>query len=547
MQNKIIQRRYGIYLLLGFYFLLLMHVYWPNRGGSGFYLPGNMSSLTVFAVLTLFLSLRIKFCLFYSACFRWLAAGSVILFLPIIWTPEPYISEVQPRLLGLLTGIMVYISLLQWRIDRVDRKIIILIMLSACFIQGILGVAQYFEMVNGTGYEGVNYRPFGVFQQVNVMATFMATGLALALYLYAAGKKLPFWLTGLICTCLIMFPFLIVVTGSRIGMLAAILLSPLQWLILWQYYRRRAFCGAILMLLGAGAACLLNSWDSDARDIASMSTVNCRLMYWKIALRMIAESPWIGWGYGHFQHDFLHYFYTNLPGFTESVLLTHPHNEVLYWGVEGGLMAVGGCGLMVISLLALSRRLFRAGIRLKLCTSPLLAAVPILLHMLVEYPLYLSAPHALVLLLIMRVSDVRKERIIISRLSFLIIRGLSLPTCLVVVFYMLNGMYAANVISRAEKNGLADTSDIKSLWHPHPWEIREEYDVKLSDLLNYKKYHDNKIMSDYLQWGMKEITIRPEANIYINLVIINKFQGNNKNAYKLWREGKSLFPADKRW
>lgn len=537
-------RRHSIFIVLCIYFLVLMHHYWPNRGGSGFYLPGNMLGMAIFGCIILLTSLKVSSSLSYSTCSMWLIAGVGILLLPILWIDEDFFSNVQSRLLGLSVGVIAYFCLLQWRIDSSDRKRIIFLLFIACFIEGVLGLLQYFDFVNGTGYEVADHRPFGIFQQTNVMASFMATGLTLGVGIYASIKRLPIWITCLISISMIIFPFLLTVIGSRTGVLAAIILFPIQFRILWRSSRQGACRAAFLMLLGVSIGCFLDFWFP-SRDMASMTTVNYRLLYWEVALKMLAVHPWIGWGYGHFQHDFLHYFYNQHPEVTESILLIHPHNEILLWAVEGGALGVIGCGVLIVSMLTILHRKLRLGIRLQLFQTPLLAAIPILLHMLVEYPLYLSAPHVFVLLLIIRVSDVRKKTIYFSTVNILVSRVIIFMIGFSLIVYMLNGMLVANIITRVEKNGLRNIKSFTSFLHPHPWEIRENYDLKLADLLNHKNRMDN--ITNYKNWGEEEIKVRPDATIYINLIKIYKLQGNNQRAYILMQEGHTIYPADERW
>lgn len=67
------------------------------------------------------------------------------------------------------------------------------------------------------------------------------------------------------------------------------------------------------------------------------------------ALDMFLEKPITGYGYGNFEAEYTLYtakqhqisssYKPGLPS------MDHPHNEVLYWGVEGGIVAI--LGLMI--------------------------------------------------------------------------------------------------------------------------------------------------------------------------------------------------------
>jgi len=70
------------------------------------------------------------------------------------------------------------------------------LLLGAVAIEALLGLVQYYLLVPGNwiGYDTRTNRPYGIFQQPNVMASFMATGLALAIWLQMRGHANP-WLS----------------------------------------------------------------------------------------------------------------------------------------------------------------------------------------------------------------------------------------------------------------------------------------------------------------------------------------------------------------
>ncbi|OLF34674.1 pilin glycosylation ligase domain-containing protein, partial [Psychrobacter sp. Cmf 22.2] len=81
------------------------------------------------------------------------------------------------------------------------------------------------------GYNTVNNRPYGIFQQPNVMASFLATGLALSGYLLARQPhdKYLSWrqkIVFLYAIPLITIP-LLVVLASRTGWLGAVIATAM--------------------------------------------------------------------------------------------------------------------------------------------------------------------------------------------------------------------------------------------------------------------------------------------------------------------------------
>ncbi|CAI1934366.1 Lipid A core - O-antigen ligase and related enzymes [Serratia grimesii] len=530
--------------LVAFYCLIAMHIYWPNRGGSGFYLPWNLVGGIFIALMILGAMLFNQRPLVASVFFNRLALGGLILFLPLLWAQQPWLSEALPRLMGLVLGVLAYFALLQIPLDRVRRRNLLILLLAATVIEALFGLVQYtlLQPGNWIGYNSLKNRPYGIFQQWNLMASFMATGLALALYLLSNQRRMSYRLQWLSASILVLAPLLLIVIASRVGLLAALLLSPLQLWMLYRLNRRRATAALLLLIAGVAAGILLVMLNGATRVITVAEPIFYRLAYWQEALRMIAERPWFGWGYGHFQHDFLHHFYTTHSTGMESVAISHPHNEILLWGIEGGLLSLSGVTVICWGFWHLLQRT-RA---LPLRPAPWMAALPILLHMMVEYPLYLSAAHAVLLLVILRTSDVRRRLRLLPR-SQLTLRLLTAGVAALMLPYLLNGLHSAQIITAVEKTGLRQFAPMSQVMAPTPWQVRYDYDVQLQRLLQYPQTRDTATLLRYQQWAENEILVRPDANIYINLMAVSRLLQQPQRAADLQHQARRLFPHDMRF
>lgn len=531
MPNKSAAWLFG---LLTLYFIVAMHIYWPNRGGSGFYLPWNMLGVILLNLLTLSTMLITPPPLAGSRFFNRLVMGSLILLLPLLWTQPPYLGEALPRLIGLLSGVAAYFALLQYRLNRQWRHRLLVLLLAATALEALWAALQYFWLMPA------NAIPYGIFQQVNVLASFMACGLALALYLSCghAGRSLQ-WLSGLM---LVMAPFLLLISFSRIGLLAFILLTPWQLAILYRVSRRRCALAALLILAGVLAALLMIDLRGAPRAITTVSTLSYRLIGWQEAWLMLWEKPWLGWGYGSFQYQFLHHIHLTQPDLLLSFNLSHPHNELLLWGVEGGLTSLLGIALMGYGLWRLLRRCVAFPRR----PAPWLAMLPIALHMMVEYPLSLSAAHAILLLVILRVCDVRhgyRRGAASQQLARIGVGGFALLTLL----YMVNGLHSALIITAVEKRGLQPFEAMQRVITPTPWQTRYDFDIRLHQLLQYPQSKDIAALQSYQRWAENEIRVRPEANIYFNLILVSRLLPQPQRATVLLLEARRLFPEDMRF
>ncbi|WP_337263557.1 MULTISPECIES: PglL family O-oligosaccharyltransferase [unclassified Serratia (in: enterobacteria)] len=409
-----------------------------------------------------------------------------------------------------------------------------ILLLAAAAIEALLAGIQYlWLMPNGS-------QPYGIFQQVNVLASFMACGLALALCLYSGPARRS--LQCLIGLMLLIAPFLLLILFSRIGLLAFILLTPLQLGLLYRYSRQRCAWAALLILSGMLAAWLTIAFHGAPREITTLSTISYRLFSWQEAWQMLWEKPWLGWGYGRFQYQFLQHIHATHPELPLSFNLSHPHNELLLWGVEGGLLSLSGTALIGYGLWRLLCRSRTSSLR----PAPWLATLPILLHMMVEYPLYLSAAHGIWLLLLLRTCDVRqryRQRIGLQQA----VRVTACSLAVLTLLYMANGLHSSLIITAVEKRGLQQFAAMQRVITPTPWQTRYDFDLRLYQLLQYPQSKDLTALHHYQQWGEEEIRVRPEANIYFNLILVSRLLQQPQRATALLLEARRLFPEDIRF
>lgn len=533
--------------------LLLASVcYWPNRGGSGFFLPVNMVIAVWMSLIVIAGFVRCRSALMYSSCSRWLLTGGVLLTgLPWLTNGTSEFNVIASRMMGLGLGLAFYFALLQYRFTQAVRTWVVQVCLLLTLAQAGLGIAQYylFAADNFMGYNTRLNRPYGIFQQWNVMASFMATGLALALYLWLPkiSMRRSLWAQWAAAMMLVMAPLLLMLISSRIGLLAALLVTPLQLLALWRLDRHR--CVLAIGLIGLGVMfALLSQWhDGAARDVTQGSTLSYRLQVWQICLAMIADKPWLGWGYGLFSAEFIHYAHRLLPDTLESFQMAHPHNELLFWGVECGLLGLAAVGLIVVGVVRLCVRRTRPGSGWfgRLCRSPWLLMVPIVLHTQVELPLYQSALHGNMLLLLLRVCDVRRSAFTPRYAVQGLLWGL-LSVALFCLIYLLNGLYVSQVITAVEREGLKNIARYQGFISPHPWQQRQVYDQQLTGLLNYAQRPQTQVLQNYLTWGESYLRHTPDVNVYINLSVANRLLGNITRAEQLLDEASHLYPQEKR-
>ncbi|HDT5887329.1 PglL family O-oligosaccharyltransferase [Aeromonas dhakensis] len=537
------------------YWLLGMHFFMHNPGGAGLYLPFNAWGW-IFASLVIGLGLwrvTLQQRLVFSLLQGWLWLGGLLLLLPMAYPGFELKDYAIPRLLGLFAGLLFLFCLYQWQLVRASRDRLIYLLLGAVAIEALLGLVQYYLLVPGNwiGYDTHANRPYGIFQQPNVMASFMATGLVLASWLELRGNP-HVWLRGLRYGVILAASLLLVVLQSRVGqlggLLALLLLVP-------QLHRQgllvRILC---LVLLGVIVGLASQYWVAGSnRGMNEYISGGARSDIWPFTLHLLLQHWLLGVGYGGFESTFFHD-YTEARQVDPNVgmviyNLDHPHNEFLYWAVEGGIAPMLGMVLMGAALLW---RASRAGWRKG--TALLALVTPILLHTQTEYPLYhaIALWWALLMLLYVLDAEVEEELLEAGRASWrehvyrpwLLLRFAAIAIPLLVVPFMLTALHTAWVVTKYERGGYKEPTLLLDVINPMAWLTRVEFDVNSVRLTVGLQSNNKAELEAYLEWGQAFVRHTPRANIYANMVIALDALGRKEEARALRSEALALYPAD---
>lgn len=561
--------------LVGFCVLMLLWLscYIINQGASGLTLPINSLAWVLIASLTSLVGLYIyisvgKYSITTTALPLFII-GIAVLAIPLVYADPAGLSRAGWRAAALIAGLIFYFAWLQMCLSRTQRQGLWLVLLLAVSGQAALALVQLFApewawvpMKGG--------RVYGIFQQPNVLASFMATGLALALMLFLlpgfalAQARHEHCRQAFLSGLLLVLPALLVWIQSRVGWLGGALVALL---FLWRF-------GAVLPVRGKQATALLVAgglvglagmlWGGPENGLSYLSHDGSNLARWSMlrdTLHMIAEKPLLGWGYGGFEYSFMHFRINQVPPTVVTEIANHPHNEILLWWVEGGLVALLGMGLIIFGGLRLVIRACRrdaqalavgtrsAGESTALC----IVLLPIALHTQLEYPFYLSALHFMVFLMVLatlerQVSGVMGRRQLPTSAGWVLCGLLpvaSVATVVLMLFALLGGL----TLTRAERAGLTDVREIQAMPMLARWvhQERATFDEQVNALLTYNRTRDEALLEGYARWAQDYLTRRIDVNVYASLIMILQHQGRWGTAEQYRRDARLLFPLDARF
>lgn len=557
--SRIKPQQVGLWLL-GILFLPATLFFQPNLGGEGMSISHNISvwiaAVLVISAATLLMLREKQFS--YPKLWLPMAAlpiGMIILgfildnFLPLEWLF---------RQLYIFGGFLFLIALFQFRFSPRDIQRVLFIILIAGIVHALYGISQIFwpgilPLVI-TPSKGV---PYSIFQQINIHASFQATVLMTALYLLSrplALKPRPM-VVLLLLASIFLSCFIVAFSGSRTGLLSSIAGTLILLLCNWRSFLRRkplmiAVVIYIIAALFVGNQGIQRSSDKlsdltarSSEGVASSGS-NSRINIYKISFEVFKQQPFSGHGIGSFQKvwhdqkvDYLQRFPdANLP----AERLSHPHNELMFWLVEGGVIAIAG---ILISVIAVFYAAFSCGWRRGLSYSAML--IPIGLHTQVELPFYISNIHwflMLSLIFVILQHSTKTRPLALSRSADITTGVTAIALFMGVTLVMLQTVQANNSIIRFLKGRMTEPALLQpALSNPFFSNVAELYFMRtlLLHELNARQAH---FAPQFIQWAVPYIEYTPIPQLYIDLSRAYLATGEKEKAIKTIEDGQARYP-----
>ncbi|MGL4726517.1 MAG: O-antigen ligase family protein [Scandinavium sp.] len=547
---------------MAIYWLIVMHLPLSNVGGRGVQLPLN--SLSWASIL----SLIALFWVFPSSCSRAtfpvpaMLVGSVLLTLPLLWSPTREMRlNGATAIAGLWGGCLFILTLLRCSLSGKSRHLLLTCMALAGMIQGSLvlmelyGRPEWLPAVWQTFIAKYGRGGVGVFQQVNVTSSFLAMALTVAMLqltnrearlTHPRFEKARQTVLGAAVTFLTM---ILVLLYSRTGWLAcAVVAAGMIFLVLRSPFRHQAHNGKLLCLLlvagGVAGLLLLNMSVTRALELHEGSNLQ-RILTLRNTLTLSLQHPFIGHGAGSYEGLYQNWLAALPGGNPGKEIMAHPHNELLYQFFEGGFVALAGA---IIWFCLWLRQGFKVGNLQQ--AGAWLAMVPVLLHTQLEFPLYYSVPHWLTLLLLFRLS-LREEELTqpTSKHSAasLIMHGAMASIAIAGAALAALTFHANQVMDLLEDQKLATPQVIRTLSVPWAARLRYHHDLDLLTLMEFRQKQDRQALETFTQNNALWLSVHADADMYQNQIAVLAFLQRRDQA-KAWKEkARRTFPWDERF
>lgn len=521
---------------------VLLCTYIPNSGGSGVALPYNLSFMLWLGVTLLLLAWRQIRITTSAQRQPIIIAGSILLLFPWMLHINTDLS-----VLTLVVGLFLWwvLTSLPLTLEHKNNLLAIIFILAVC--QAVLGLIQtFFPSIAGQWME-YNWlrnhgRPYGIFQQINLFASFLASGAGCGFFLLISRTRLRY--TSLYISGLGILSLMLAINQSRVGAIGALvtvfIMTWLHWRESWRYS---------LTALGVMASSSFAGWYISqhlhilvngvpylmARDYLHSNTERWNIL--RITWHMILEKPWSGWGYGRFEYDFSRWVIAHPDQhYTYSSIVTHPHNELLYAWFQGGILALAGILMLLVGWICMIICAFKVN---RTNGAYTLLIIPLITHLNLEYPFYQSFVHFVLFLVLLRLGITDRPY---TGKSTLWIRGCYGLMGIALVGYGCGGLLANNRMTTLERNNLVNFPD------PAPWYFatlgkRNDFDQMVSLLMYYNQSRDPAYLGRFFVQAEKWSQTHNDRNIWLSMIAITRYRGDSKKLADLQLMYDKLFPC----
>ena len=549
----------AVLLFIGVYLLALLPWVIPNGGGTdGVNLPWVMTGWLCAGLLmaTVWAALgRSGRPLRLTPSLWGFVAGSVLLTVPFLLSPSrDWQLNAWPAVAGLWGGVLLYVTLLQARLTRRQGQVLALCLALAAGLQALYALLQLlFSPVDwlpawSNEVTACHAISVGVFQQRNLTASFIATGLAVSLWLRADIRA--HWARheglrrALLAAILLLCSAALMMLKSRIGVLSG---SLVMVMALWRWCRQGVAALWLWPLLGTMSGLLLSAWLPPGDTLTHDMSDTQRLFTLHWSLVMLAQHPWRGWGAGGFEYAFQHFLAAHTPPVvTGHGVMSHPHNEILFQAVEGGALALAGLALWLVTALRLLWRRGRDG------GTALLVMLPVLLHTQTEFPVYQSVVHWFILVVVLALCDGRPERRSrrrVWRAPLAARRVTAITLCAGgLTMALLSGVALHNqqVLTAFERHPSA--GDTRFMHLPLPWLAPYRLMSDRAEWLLLQAQNGRlDALPAYLALTERYLQVHTDADMYDNRIRVARFLGLTALATHDHRLAALLFPFDPRF
>lgn len=535
-------------------FLLAPLYYHANPGGDGLRIP-HSPVIWLIAVIFITYSLLQTFNQNRYMVPRYFY---FVIAFPILATLSGFSAGIESplnwlfRVLFIWGGGLFFFCLFQYRWSQSKIERVMYFLVVSGIAHGAIGYFQVWFKTELPFLKSPNGIPSGLFQQVNNEATFLVTVILIAFYLISRPSiRVLRWYWHIpIIVALAISAYVVMASGSRIGVLALITGLPIMFLARRKqlYQAKRLMLVSLLtVIMGGLVASVYGSSRVLEKTTAIQSgyTKESRVGIYGISFRLVQEKPIFGHGIGSFAGVFQmkrpDFFKEHKQAILPSQMVSHPHNEMLFWLVEGGVIAFIGILCFVFgTLLAIIACGWNRG------GAYFAMMLPLALHLQVEVPFYVSALPWFVFLFLLSLPFRHYQKYRIDSLSLSTQKMCLIATWGMFIFmvvFLLHTVIANwdfNKFMHAERN---PERHKMSYALSNPYLSGFAYEVEAATYLRAAlTLHDESYLKSYSSWAQDKLKLQPSPLLMRNLILSQLGTDTVTEACRNYQFAKSMYP-----
>lgn len=555
MQDTLKQQKTGL-ILFGIIFLIAPFFFQPNLGGEGLSVSHNT---TVWIAATLLITVSV-FMLLKTAQFRYprnwftlLAMPASVIacgFLVDIFLPYQFLL----RELYILGGLFFLFALFQFKFSTSSKESLLFILMLGGVLHALYGVSQIFWP--GLAPEVITYStgtPYSTFQQINLQASYQATVLLITLYLLSRRGVMQQGTLQqlLIFSAVLLSSFIIAYSGSRVGVLSGLAGLVIILACRWRQLMSNKFFLVVFFALIATGSMLgksgLASTGVKLQKTAEENLRDVRKNIYAVAVDLFIDQPIQGYGIGSFQKEWhkekVNYLTNNPDADFPADRLSHPHNELMFWIVEGGLLVIAG---ILISLGAVITSTLKCGWRRGVTYLALL--LPIGLHTQVELPFYISNIHwfmMMTLVFLILSHNQSKTTVKLSKAATLTTKGTAMIVLIGVTFFMIHSIKANHAIIQFLKSRHTQPMLLQPAMENAFFRDQAELYFMRTLLMREAQSQKTEFSPKFISWAEQFIEYTPVPQLHIDLAQAYLINKQPDKAVAIINKGAAIYPANR--
>ena len=536
-------------------FLFVLHITPSYSDGMGLYLPNN---ILLWAFISIWIGLGfwnihktriIKFSRFSITIF-W---GFVSLFIPLFYQSEYVYELTYLKFFGIIAFFFLYLALLQIKPEKSDNYWFYYIIIYSVLIKSVFELISYFFPHFLSALRLDQYL-FNTLNQRNIQSTFLIMGPILSLLIFLKNSdiiKLFNYKKVILFSCTFLASIMLMILQSRTALISLPIATLLIFIANYKY-NKNIIIWFTLTISGLLVGYLLinnmpvNSNIKRTEELKQYS-IKARLDTYKISYNIWQDNPLEGCGYGYFLSSFRDYYakekkinpnIIKLGG--ENVL--HPHNEFLFWLVEGGVIPLFA---LITILLSFVGMLWKT--KLKESLTYIGCLFPIFFHTQLEYPFYNSTIHIILFCFLIYKADQEYgiHYKIKNKFKFLpILLAYSIP--FMSIIYLASVLQTGFIITKFENTGYKDLTLLQKALNPESMKKKYDNYVLKINLNTAIRTKNRDQLKSYILRVEENIKHSPFMFLYYDLATAYQALGDMDKAWTVYNKGKYLYP-DVNW